>query len=490
MLLKRTHPRTKMVCTLGPASSDESTIRELVRAGMDVARLNCSHGGQDARARTIATIRQVAEQEGANVAILADLQGPKLRVGRLAPDPLPLREGQRVVFRTTPTSDGCATWIPVPHPELIAELAAGDLVRLDDGALEVSIDRVECGQATGSVTVGGSLRSRVGIFVVSRPEGPVSKAGISALTEQDRSDAKHALDHGVDFLALSFVRRAEDVASLRAVVKEQTGCASAVGIIAKIEKREAVEKLEDILHVADGIMVARGDLGVEVSVQEVPYHQKRIIRLCNRVGIPVITATQMLQSMVTQPRPTRAEASDVANAVLDGTDAVMLSAETAIGAYPVRAAEMLMEIARMTETRLLAWEDPFPFRSVDHEQPITDAISDATVRVAEEIDAKLIVTSTFSGYTARQIARERPDIPIVAVTPDRETHRRLALSWGVEATLIPEADTTDQLLAQTSRIVIEAQLALPGDLIVLTGGLPIGGGGRTNFLRVHRLADE
>ncbi|MBN1858321.1 pyruvate kinase, partial [Candidatus Bipolaricaulota bacterium] len=239
----------------------------------------------------------------------------------------------------------------------------------------------------------------------------------------------------------------------------------------------------------DGVMVARGDLGVEVSVQEVPYHQKRIIRLCNRVGVPVITATQMLQSMVTQPRPTRAEASDVANAVLDGTDAVMLSAETAIGAYPVRSAEMLMEIAQMTETRLLSWEDPFPFQSVSHEQPITDAISDATVRVAEEIDAKLIVTSTFSGYTARQIARERPDIPIVAVTPDPDIRRRLALSWGVQAFVIPETETAEHLLAQTNRMVIEARLAAPGDLIVLTGGFPVGGGGRTNFLRVHRLVD-
>ena len=486
MSLQRDETRTKMVCTLGPASSDEKTIRLLIRAGMNMARLNCSHGEQDERARTIAIIRRVADEEDANIAILADLQGPKLRVGQLDPDPLPLGEGQKVVF-SPDLVQGAATWIPLPHPDLIAELSPGDLVRLDDGAIEMLIDHRCCGQASGVVRIGGSLRSHVGISAVCCSTTTPSK--ISVLTEKDRRDAEHALRHGVDFLALSFVRRPEDIVALRELVKQQTGHASTVGIIAKIEKREALERMEEILPTVDGIMVARGDLGVEVSVQEVPYHQKRIIRLCNRVGIPVITATQMLQSMVTQPRPTRAEASDVANAVLDGTDAVMLSAETAIGAYPVRSAEMLTEIAQMTETRLLAWEDPFPFHSINHEQPITDAISDATVRVAEEIDAKLIVTSTCSGYTARQIARERPNIPIVAVTPNPDIRRRLALSWGVEAFVIPETATTEQLIAQTNRMVIDAHLADPGDLIVLTGGFPVGGGGRTNFLRVHRLTE-
>jgi len=488
MSLRRNHPRTKIICTLGPASNDESTIRALIRAGMDVARLNCSHGEQDDRARCISTIRRVAEQENANVAVLADLQGPKLRVGVLNPETITLREEQRVVFCPDPVSSD-ETWIPLPHPELIAELSVGDRVLLDDAALEVSIDRVINGQASGSVTNGGLLRSRVGISAVSHGDKPKAETMIAALTEKDRSDARHALEHKVDFLALSFVRSAEDVVALRALVECQTGDASAVGIIAKIEKREALDRMEEILAVVDGIMVARGDLGVEASVQEVPYHQKRIIKLCNRVGVPVITATQMLQSMVTQPRPTRAEASDVANAVLDGTDAVMLSAETAMGAHPVRSAETLMEIAQMTEDRLLAWEDPFPFQSVRHEQPITDAISDATVRVAAGVDAKVIVTSTSSGYTARQIARERPDIPIVAVTPDPKVRARLALSWGVETSVVPESGTTEQLLAQVGRVVMDAHLAMPGDLIVLTGGFPVGGDGRTNFLRVHRLTE-
>ena len=439
------------------------------------------------RAQCISTIRRVAEQEKANVAILADLQGPKLRVGLLIPERIALREEQRVVFCPDPVASD-ETWISLPHPELIAELSVGDRVLLDDAALEVSIDRVSNGQASGEVTTGGMLRSRVGISAVSHSETPAAKT-IAALTEKDRSDATHALEHGVDFLALSFVRSAEDVVALRALVECQTGDASAVGLIAKIEKREALDRMEEILAVVDGIMVARGDLGVEASVQEVPYHQKRIIKLCNRVGVPVITATQMLQSMVTQPRPTRAEASDVANAVLDGTDAVMLSAETAMGAHPVRSAETLMEIAQMTEDRLLAWEDPFPFQSVRHEQPITDAISDATVRVAAGVDAKLIVTSTSSGYTARQIARERPDIPIVAVTPYPKVRARLALSWGVETSVVPESGTTEELLAQVGRVVMDAHLAVPGDLVVLTGGFPVGGGGRTNFLRVHRLTE-
>jgi len=488
MSLKRNHPRTKMVCTLGPSSSDESTLRALVRAGMDVARVNCSHGDEAERAHTIATIRRVAEKEDANVAVLADLQGPKLRIGRLDQDPFALCEGQRVTLSPDPVPE-TPTWIPLPHPELIAELAPGDLLRLDDGAFEIAIDCVESGRVSGLVVTGGKLRSRVGVSAISCSDCSGPSNTIAALTDKDRKDAVHALDQGVDFLALSFVRSAEDIAELRTLVERQTGRASSVGIIAKIEKREALDRIEEILPVVDGVMVARGDLGVEVSVQEVPYHQKRIIRLCNRVGIPVITATQMLQSMVARPRPTRAEASDVANAVLDGTDAVMLSAETAIGAYPVRSAEMLMEIARMTETKLLSWEDPFPFQSVSHEQPVTDAISDATVRVAEEIDAKLIVTSTSSGYTARQISRERSSIPIVAVTPNPDIRRRLALTWGVETSVIPQAETTDELLAQASRIVREAGMASPGDLIVLTGGFPAGEGGRTNSLRVHRLTD-
>jgi pyruvate kinase len=261
----------------------------------------------------------------------------------------------------------------------------------------------------------------------------------------------------------------------------------AVGIVAKIEKREAIDHLDGILHAADAVMVARGDLGVEVPPQEVPMHQKDIIRCANRLGVPVITATQMLQSMVENPRPTRAEASDVANAILDGTDAVMLSAETAVGRYPREAVAMMREIAAIAEHRMPCRVDDVRFGALEHTHPITDAVSDATVRVADEVGAKLIATSTWSGYTARQIARERPRLPIVALTPNEPVRRQLALVWGVQTLVVPQYSGTDEMLDVVSRALIDASLAVPGDLIVVSAGIPFGGGGKTNFLKVHRL---
>lgn len=304
---------------------------------------------------------------------------------------------------------------------------------------------------------------------------------LPALTEKDRLDVRFAVEQGMDYLALSFVRTAEDVRQLRALLQD---LGASIPIIAKIEKREALENFEAILEAADAVMVARGDLGVEIPPEEVPIHQKRIIRLCNRAGKPVITATQMLNSMVSHPRPTRAEASDVANAILDGTDAVMLSAETATGTYPVEAVQMMARIARIAEGALphRQWLD-----LIGGSAGVTEAISRATVEIAEQVGARAIVTSTMSGYTARMIARHRPPVPILAVTPVLATLRRLALVWGVEPVLMPSVRNTDEMLGAASQAALQSGLAQPGDLIVITAGVPFGRPGHTNLLKVHRI---
>jgi len=468
--------KTKIVCTIGPASSDRETLRRLIRAGMDVARINFSHGSRETNERAIRLVREVAEEEESIVAVMADLQGPKLRIGRLA-EPIDLTPGDWVSF-TGSYADGTHRVIPLPHPELIAGSSVGDRLLLDDGAVEVEVREVRPEVLIGRIVVGGELSSHKGI---AAPGGGLR---IDALTEKDREDARFAVECGVDFVALSFVRSADDLEALRTLLDgHPTGVD--VGIVAKVEKAQAVDRLSEILHACDAVMVARGDLGIEVSAQRVPILQKEIIRRCNRWGIPVITATQMLQSMIENPRPTRAEASDVANAILDGTDAVMLSAETAIGRYPVEAVAMIREISAIAEPETLGRDDGA--ETIEPTHPITDAIGRATVRIACEIDARLIITSTSSGYTARQIARERPHRPIVAFTPRETTLRRLALVWGVTPVLVPASGSTDEMLETVGRVLQERGEAKPGDAVVVTGGIPSGNPGTTNFIKVHRI---
>jgi len=471
--------RTKIVCTIGPASRDEATLRAMIRTGMDVARINFSHGTHDEHAFDIAVIRRLAQDEGAAVAVMADLQGPKFRLGTIEPEPLVLRRGDRVVLtsRKTPKE---RDEIHLPHPEVIDGVSVGSTLLLDDGTLEFTVKEKESDRLVCQVVVGGELRSHVGI--TSPEELPL----VSSITPKDRDDAAFALEQGVDFLALSFVRDASTIQELRRLIQQLTNSKRDVGIVAKIEKQEALDNFDAILDATDAVMVARGDLGVEISVQEVPLHQKAIIRKCNQAGKPVITATQMLQSMIDHPRPTRAEASDVANAILDGTDAVMLSGETAVGRYPVRAVETIVEISTTVEKEALRTRDEVGFAAIKHQHPITDAISDATATVAREVGARLIVTSTWSGYTARQVARERPRVPIVALTPNETVWRRLALTWGVIPVLVEPIENTDKMLQMMQRTVLELGLATQGDLVVVTGGLPLGGG-KTNFLKVHRL---
>jgi len=478
--------RTKIVCTLGPVSRDAETLRGMLRAGMDVARINFSHGTHAEHAATIETVRRVADSEGATVAVLGDLQGPKLRVGEVGAAPIPLREGDHLTLTAEAdcASDGA---LHVPHPEVIAAAEPGDVILLADGAMELTVEERVATDLVCVVVVGGQLRSHAGLALIRRRSGDGERLGrrFPALTPKDREDARFALDQGIDYLALSFVRTAADIAALRDLAASDKPGVE-IGIMVKIEKREAIERIDEILACVDAVMIARGDLGVEVSAEEVPVHQKAIIRKCNRLGIPVITATQMLESMIDHPRPTRAEVSDVANAIIDGTDAVMLSAETAIGRYPIEAVRTMARIASTAESRMPPQGDDTGFADVSHRHPITDAISDATARVAGDLGARLIVTSTWSGYTARQVAKERPEVPIVAITPNETTRRRLALSWGVTPLCVPEEQGTDAMLEEAACAVLAHGLAERGDLIVLTGGIPLGGG-RTNFLKVHRL---
>jgi pyruvate kinase len=470
--------RTKIVCTIGPTSNSPEVIRAMIRAGMNVARINFSHGDHPTHRQSIRTVREVAAAEDRLVSVLADLQGPKLRVGSISGGERALHEGQTVILALNP-DPGMEDAIPVPHPELLRDLDVGESVLLDDGNLELAVVETGQEQVQCRVIVGGVLSSRKGINV------PSTDLKLSAVTAKDRADARFAVAQGVDFFALSFVRRAADIQELRQLLSE---LGADVFIVAKIEKREALVAFDEILAGSDGIMVARGDLGVETPAEEVPFHQKRIIRACNRVGKPVITATQMLQSMIENPRPTRAEASDVANAILDGTDAVMLSGETAIGQYPVRAVQMMDLICSKAEEHLVPAS--LPPDAVSALDAATSAISYAAVEIADEVDAKAIITATMSGTTARMVARHRPRVPVIAVTPSEVTLQHLALVWGAMPVKVPDFRTTDEMVQMMATAGQGTGLISPGDLVVLTAGIPFGVGRKTNMLKVHIVAGE
>ncbi len=473
-------PQTKIVCTIGPATAHEEGLRGLIQAGMDVARINFSHGDPETHTSTIRAIRRLAAEEGRLVAVMADLQGPKLRVGALPPEGIRLREGQEVVLTPSP---GTPDEIPLPHPELIRDLEPGQTVLLDDGQMELIVTDKTSGALRCRVVVGGVLTSHKGVNV------PGASLRFSALTEKDRRDVQLAVREGVDYIALSFVRRPEDVLELRRLLEQAE---AEIAIIAKIEKPEALEAIHEIVAVADGVMVARGDLGVEAPAEEVPFYQKAIIRLANQVGKPVITATQMLQSMIHSPRPTRAEASDVANAILDGTDAVMLSGETAVGEYPLEATRTMARIAANAEAHLPRQQMRQPRPDEPGQEAVTrvtDAISRATVELAVEVGARAIITSTISGTTARMVARHRPCLPIIAATPSPITQRRLALVWGVVPLRVPDYRSTDEMLSLTIRAASQAGLVARGDTVVITAGIPFGGRGKTNMLKVHVVGE-
>jgi len=474
--------RTKIVCTIGPASSDEKVLREMIRAGMDVARINFSHGDYSTHARNIETIRRLADDEEAVVGIMCDLQGPKIRLGRIANEPITLQKGDKLTL-TTRNVDGTNNVFPLPHPEFIKDVRPGHRLLLDDGQLEFKVVSKHLDDLICEVVVGGPLSSRKG---VSAPE---SRLTLSAITDKDRADVEFAIKQRADYIAMSFVRSGDDMRELRWLCRHLEGD---VALIAKIEKREAIEAIDDVLEASDGVMVARGDLGVETPAEAVPIHQKEIIRRCNAAGKPVITATQMLNSMIVSPRPTRAEASDVANAIFDGTDAVMLSGETAAGKYPVIAVETMATIATIAEAHLnVDAHLKFGQRQIDMKsfEVISDATSYAATQIAEQLNAKLIVTASWQGYTARQVARARPITPILCVTPNEITYRRMALVWGVLPIMVPEFGTIDEMIEKIVQAAHDSRLVEYGDRLVIIAGVPFGAGGHTNFLKIHTVGE-
>ena len=466
--------RTKIVATIGPGSAHSETIRRMLAAGMTVARINFSHGDHAGHIKTVAMLREVARDEGIALAILGDLQGPKLRLGHVKAGGMMLSPGEELVLTPHP---GQPAMIHLPHPDLIAAVQPGSRLVIGDGEVEFTVAEKRGDTLRVIVTVAGLLESRKGV------NAPGTELPISCLSDKDREDLGLICDLDLDYVALSFVRTAYDVEELRALMKDRP---RQIPIIAKIEKREAIDNLLAIREVADGMMVARGDLGIEMPPQELPLLQKRIIAACNDAGKPVITATQMLQSMVEHPRPTRAEASDVANAILDGTDAVMLSGETATGKYPVESVLMMKQIAEIME-RAFPYDQWRRSHLLPHfEGDVTEAISDASCTIAEEIGAVAIVSTTLSGWTAQQVARFRPRSAILAVSPSAHTQRRLSLVWGVETLLVPDFHDTDTMLQQTIQAVRQSGLE-PGQRVVITAGVPFGKSGQTNLIKVHTL---
>lgn len=469
--------RTRIVCTLGPASESDDVIRSLIRVGMDVARMNFSHGDHSTHAARIANVRRIAREENAVVAILGDLQGPKIRVGDISQGSIDLKRGAQFTLTTRPV-DGTREMAHVDFPELPQAVQPGNRILLDDGLIELKALATTETDVVTEVITGGALLPHKGVNL------PGVALKISALTDKDRSDLEFAVQQKLDYIALSFVRQAEDVNELKRLLVARQ---APIPVIAKIEKPEAIHEIDAILAISDGVMVARGDLGVETPPEQVPLYQKTIIRKANAAGKPVITATQMLESMITNPRPTRAEASDVANAILDGTDAVMLSAETAMGQYPVPAVETMVRIAQVVEGDMQF--QPALRQITDGALSTTDAIGMATCTIAVQLGARVILTATSSGFTARMISRHRPRTPIFAVTSSEETQRHLALVWGVESTVVPKAANTEMMVATSLAALLEHGVAKKGDLVVLTAGVPAGVAGRTNMVQV-RLAGE
>lgn len=470
--------RTKIVCTLGPSSWSEEQVEALVRAGMDVARINFSHGTLERHGQTIATVRRVAERLGKPVAVLGDLQGPKIRVGVL-PEPVELRAGETIVF--APEGEEGPGELPTTYRELAADVEPGDVVLLADGLMEVIVQEVSGNRVKMRVVHGGTLTSNKGINL------PGVKMSVPSLTEKDIRDLEFALAQDVDYIALSFVREVEDVLELQRRIPQGGPL-----VVVKVEKGMALTNLQGILQVSAAAMVARGDLGVELPFEQVPLAQKRMIQHCNITSRPVITATQMLESMIENPRPTRAEASDVANAIIDGTDAVMLSAETATGRFPVEAVKAMVRIAGEIERSHIIdtgphYDIPLETRQEDVATPTEWAIAAATVEAARRVQAPLLVTITQTGFTARVVSSFRPPVPVLAITDDARTYNQLALVWGVIPVLVQPGLDFEQTVARAREEALGRGLAREGERVVLTAGLPLHRPGTTNFLKVEVL---
>jgi len=464
---------TKIVATLGPASSSDEVVRRLIEAGVDLFRLNFSHGTHETHRDNILRIRRLARDADRNVAILQDIQGPKIRIGQVKDGEVALKAGQ--TYMLTPTEvEADERRAYVSYPRLAQDVNPGDRILIDDGLLELHVLGSEGSDLITRVIVGGPLRPHKGVNF------PGATLKISVLTEKDKVDLQFGAEMGVDLVAASFVQNAHDVLEVKEYLLR---FGKRTPIIAKIERREAVQSVRDIVLVADGVMIARGDLGVEIPVEDVPLVQKEIIRCCNLEGKPVITATQMLDSMIHNPRPTRAEASDVANAILDGTDAVMLSGETASGGYPVESVEMMVRIAVNTERSLRPTERP-ELRE-HYVRPVQDAIAHAATEMVPELGAAAIITATYSGSSARMVSKYRPQCPIVAATLHEDTSKQLAVVWGVYPVHLPETSSTEELFKHAISLATSQGLVEDGDVVIMVAGVPMGLPGTTNLIKVE-----
>ncbi|MBE7638597.1 pyruvate kinase [Sneathiella sp. P13V-1] len=472
----RRQRKTKIIATLGPASSSPEMVEKLYLAGVDVFRLNFSHGDHSDHKERVSIIRKLETELGRPIGILADLQGPKIRVGTFAEGPVLLEKGQEFTLDLDDKA-GDPSRVSLPHPQVLASLEDGSTLLLDDGKLELKVTKASPTKAVCTVVIGGKLSDRKGVNI------PDAIIQMSPLTDKDRKDLDYALELGVDWIALSFVQRGEDIAEIKKIV------AGRAGVMAKIEKPSAVDNLDDIVELADALMVARGDLGVEVPIQKVPSLQKRIITRAKNAGKPVVVATQMLESMISAPVPTRAEVTDVANAIYDGTDAVMLSAESAAGDYPVEAVSTMNDIAEETELDS-NYRIVMDASHASPEATTADAISAAALQVADTIQASAIVTYTTSGSTALRAARERGTAPILALTPSIRTARRLALSWGLHCVHTADAENFADMVEKACNISFREEYARPGERIVIMAGVPFGTPGSTNILRIAWVGEK
>jgi pyruvate kinase len=464
--------RTKIVATVGPACSSKEMIKALIEAGVNIFRLNFSHGTHDNHINIIKTIREASKELDQVIGILQDVQGPKIRIGEVENDEALLEDGSTFYLTNKPVLAN-NTIASVTYEKLLQDIKPGSIILIDDGKLELLVTGVEEDRLVCNVIVGGLIKPHKGVNF------PGTSLGISCLTQKDLTDMMLGIKQRVDFIAVSFVQRAADIMEAKEFLAQHN---SKIPIIAKIECQAAIDNLEDIIDVSDGIMVARGDMGVELPTEDIPLLQKRIIKMCNKIGLPVITATQMLDSMVYNPRPTRAETTDVANAIFDGTDAVMLSNETAVGKYPVEVVKTMAKIAQKADMEIVTYFHRQ--EGVLSSTSISNSISRAATNIAYSLSASAIITATFSGSSAKQIAKYRAPAMVIAATPEPSTLRQMSIVWGVYPILIPPATDTDTMMKMVVTYATEGKLLKDGDIVVITSGAPIGVSGTTNIIKV------
>ena len=472
--------KTKMVFTIGPSSDSEEILSELIKAGMSASRHNFSHGTHEEHKVRIDLIRRLSDKFNKNIATILDTKGPEIRTGDFKDKTVELKEGNKFTIYCGEEILGDETKCYITYDNLHNDVKKGDTILIDDGLVALEVESVEGNKVHCMVKNSGIVSNHKGVNV------PGVDVSLPSLTEKDRADLKFGCEVGVDFIAASFIRKGSDVLEIRKVLEENGG--TDIQIFSKIENQQGVENIDEIIKFSDGIMVARGDMGVELQMEQVPIIQKMIIEKCNKAGKPVITATQMLDSMIRNPRPTRAEVSDVANAIFDGTDAVMLSGETAGGKYPIESAKAMANIARAAE-ETMNYDEIFNKKRETRVLSVANAISIATCTTASELNASAILTATQTGYTARAVSKYRPACPIIAITPNKSVARKLALSWGVFPILTTEFTSTDALIENSVEIALKAEYITKGDLVVIAAGIPVSYSGTTNMLKVHVVGD-